>query len=445
MFFQVYIAEPTEDPEELSREKVAVVPDDLSGEDSIKVYDPEKNQVTEGVPTREWLAEEDSEKPPIDQVVTNEGPAFVLRPLTEEGDMEEEKPEIDFMLSEESAVAEEPVVRGTRRVPEATALIVCDPDSGELFSAKQATDPDDLSKLKSGFLAPDAASGKEVMRVYDPQTKEMTKGVPAGVWLEEEKAPAGPRKAEPIAQERAKSQPTVDEDVPLRQQLVTDLGPAFTLRPLGGDGVAGDDSPDVDYVLCEESNPQERPRVTGLQAAPWNEEPVIISDPQTGEVFAAEPCQDPEKLKTDLSAYLPEDEEGAVKVFDPTRSEVAEAEPTESRKEKVSSPEEKAVPGKRAEEEPMEISDQDKRPEAPLTRQIMTDQGPAYTLKKAGQDGVASKDSPDVDFVLSKQTSGAEAPNVTGVRAVAKPQPLLVSDPQTGEVQYIGHFNKLFF
>ena len=437
MFFQVYIAEPTEDPEELSREKVAVVPDDLSGEDSIKVYDPEKNQVTEGVPTREWIAEEDSEKPSIDQLVTNEGPAFVLKPLMEEGDMEEEKPEIDFMLSEETSVAEEPVVRGTKRVPEATALIVCDPDSGELFSAKQATDPDDLSKLKSGFLAPDAASGKEVMRVYDPQTKEMTKGVPAGVWLEEEKAPSGPAKAEPIAQERAKSQPTEDEEVPLRQQLVTDLGPAFTLRPLGGDGVAGDDSPDIDYVLCEESTPQKRPKVTGLQAATWNEEPVIISDPQTGEVFAAEPCQDPEKLKTDLSAYLPEDEEGPVKVFDPTRSKVAEAEPTESRKEKASSPEEKAAPGKRAEEEPMEISDQDKRPEPPLTRQIMTDQGPAYTLKKAGQDGVASKDSPDVDYVLSKQTSGAEAPNVTGVRAVAKPQPLLLSDPQTGEVQYI--------
>ncbi|PIK42897.1 putative nesprin-1 isoform X3 [Apostichopus japonicus] len=86
------------------------------------------------------------------------------------------------------------------------------------------------------------------------------------------------------------------------------------------------------------------------------------------------------------------------------------------------------------EEEPMDVSDRDKTEEAPVTRQIVTDQGPAYTLRKAGQDGVACKDSPDVDYVLSKQTSGAETPNVTGVRAVAKPQPLLVSDPQTGEV-----------
>ncbi|PIK52709.1 putative nesprin-1 isoform X3 [Apostichopus japonicus] len=277
------------------------------------------------------------------------------------------------------------------------------------------------------------------MRVYNPDTNEMTKGVPAGSWLEKQETPLS--KTDSVAlevqMEKEPASAEEEEDVPVRQQLVTEMGPAYTLSPLGGDGVAGDDSPDVDYVLCQETSPRDSPKVTGLKAAPSTEEPVTISDPHTGEVFVAEPCGDPEQLKSGLTAYLPgeEEKEGVVKVFDPRKAELAEAVPTESCKEKLSAaPSQREIAEKPMEEEPMDVSDRDKTEEAPVTRQIVTDQGPAYTLRKAGQDGVACKDSPDVDYVLSKQTSGAETPNVTGVRAVAKPQPLLVSDPQTGEV-----------
>ncbi|PIK42892.1 putative nesprin-1 isoform X3 [Apostichopus japonicus] len=205
------------------------------------------------------------------------------------------------MLSKESNVSEEPQVRGTQSVTETKALIVCDPDSGELFAARQATDPEDLSKLKSGYLAPDDANNTDVMRVYNPDTNEMTKGVPAGSWLEKQETPLS--KTDSVAlevqMEKEPASAEEEEDVPVRQQLVTEMGPAYTLSPLGGDGVAGDDSPDVDYVLCQETSPRDSPKVTGLKAAPSTEEPVTISDPHTGEVFVAEPCGDPSSSSLD--------------------------------------------------------------------------------------------------------------------------------------------------
>ena len=436
----------------------------------------------------------------VSQLVTDQGPVYVLRPddggvsspLTgQQGNAPDGgmgPPSADFVVSQDTLPQQQPVVIGAREVPESLSLIVSDPRTGKTLVARPAENLKELDEKLTAYI-PDNAN--QPVRICDPNKSEDQIAIPT------EKVPVYETalaqrilpSEKPLTQKRKDLYPklttsTQDKEAEIQftpekedfksdsWQLLAKEGLIYVLEPidteagkpsLPGEGNISDDGegmPSADFEVSPDSLLDQQPVVTGAQCIPKTK-PLIIKDPETGQTFAARPAQSLDEIAEEITAFIPDDTGGTVRVHDPHRIQDHSAIPlgevpvdetasvkrdggVGKPKAKLSKAHEKSCATEEGEKR-VDESDLDVAPVQEIN-QLLTDHGPAYILKLFdeevsiplhGLDGYAPdvvEGPPSADFIISAESlSQQQLPHVTGARKVPRSQPLIIQDPGSGK------------
>ena len=370
-------------------------------------------------------------KPPEDenqfsrgQIVTENGPAYTLRPVSNEdiAEMEEDSEggEVPGRLAPEYSVVKAippisvPPAVGIQPVND-NPFIVQDPESGQPLLAKPAHK---LSDLKKGVVGVLEDTPEKVLKIHDVDSDKSRDAIPSDDIRDQ-----------PLSEE------SEAEDEPSTQQVMTEKGPAFKLTPLSQEPISEDqpvsdeEDHDTPQVKTVEAVPDEKlPPVAGIQEVPH--ETFIVENPKTRQKLLAEPISDPDDLHKGLVGVLKDQPYKQMKVYD--NSEPGEDKCTHPEVEEAKDVEKKKP----------------KEAKKPAKQQILTKKGPAYVLRPLSdsdvdEDGVPLTSSLAAaggggsggltpDYTIQKSVPAEKVPPVIGIRKVHDDEPIYVQDPTSG-------------
>ncbi|XP_022095690.1 nesprin-1-like isoform X2 [Acanthaster planci] len=488
---EALVARPAESLSDLTKGITTCIPDDTTK--PVRVHNPNASEdlialpvdsAEQGSPSEGLLVPpviETSTREETEQLLTDQGPLYVLKPVDgkvstlkggQEGDSVDggEGPPSDFVMSLETQPKQQPVVSGARTVPQSTVLRVQDPRTGQTLLAKPAHSLNDLHDEVTASI-PDQTD--QPILVHNPSLLDDQIAVPAQKSPSDDQAlhavrakkPKSPRHKgkkqktkHPVPHQEEKMEETPSE-VPGIQQLLSDQGPVFVLTPVddasnpikglaGSAPSGGAGPPAADFVISPTRKPLQQPVITGSRCVPPTEL-LFVKEPRSGETLVAEPAKNLKDLKEKLTVCIPDEAKQSVTVHNPIESCDLIAYPSEPElvtervsAEKLDSMEKPLA--KRLSADPSERSMQ-VREDEPIQKQIITEKGPAYVLRPLGSaasplDGLEG-DTPDGgvkppivgDYRIADDAEPQRLPMAIGVRAAPQQRPLVVINPQTGE------------
>eukprot|EP00057_Strongylocentrotus_purpuratus_P008433 XP_011662907.1 PREDICTED: nesprin-1 isoform X2 [Strongylocentrotus purpuratus] len=345
---------------------------------AVKVFDPSTGCASIGIPASVPHVEVTTKSPQLDQdkpvlqLITNKGPAYILQPLTEEVSTLQDvtpvgkKPEQDnaeFKIVDEARPANAAIVTGSASSTEIKPIEILDQLSGQKFVAEPATNVNDLMSKPTLYL-PETADLSKPMVIFHPKTSTEIVAFPAtpqptefskqphfeSTYLSDSGSFTEPQREQffgdipsaitlksmtvPVADcEYSKVKPsnqvTPVMTEPITHQVVTDHGPAYTLRPFIGSGgpTAGDDDPDVDFVLASQDQSDDPPVLTGEQKLDIHIQPLHVKDPESGQVMICEPMTDVNDLSGVLAVVGSVDGNPLMTVYNPATKQSGVAVP----------------------------------------------------------------------------------------------------------------------
>ena len=419
----------------------AVVYNPQTGE--IKVAKPAeeiKDFIPDEPPSTEMLEEpEDVASSTPEQIITDKGLAYVLKPMTgasltgkegEDGTAPgASQPTREFIVALDSEPSQVPIIIGSKPIDKADGFKIQDPSTGETMVAVPATTANELQYEPTVYVT----NPKEPVTVHYPD-RNLAKT------------------AYPVVDQDAATPPKVRklDKQPSDHQLVTDKGPAFTLRPISAGNIDGQPGADNDapgsvgFVVAVESETDSPPVVVGSIPVSLGK-PVRIQDPRTGEITEAVPLTDAEELKDRPTVYITSPEEPA-KIHYPESRQTKIAYPVTSQNEPIIPETTPEVFKKPSELQPKQRPDtftpsEERELDTKLSdQQVITDKGPAFTLRpisagsidgQIGEDG----DAPgSVGFVVAVESKPDCPPIVVGSIPVPHGKPVRIQDPRTREI-----------
>ena len=297
------------------------------------------------------------------QLITDKGPAYILKPADTEkvspaevlpSKKENESNALEYKIAGAAQPASIAVVIGSVKAAGIKPIEVIDDESGQRFVAEPADNVNDLNKKPTLYL-PDTADLSKPVVIYHPtagseivafpstpQTSDNSKR-PQFISAQSFESGLGPsptteptpRDSPRVIMLKSMTLPLVDSDYtlpetkqeepvgstkPILHQVVTNHGPAFTLRLYTGTGgpAAGDDNPDVDFILASQSQTDQPPVMTGQDELEDSPTPLLIGDPGSGQIMVAEPMEDVDDLSNQVSGFFSDSDQGPIiEVYNP--------------------------------------------------------------------------------------------------------------------------------
>ena len=324
------------------------------------------------------------------------------------------------MISEDTKPKQQHIVTGARNIPQSKPLRLRDLRTGQTLVSRPAQSLNDLTDEITACI-PDQTDQPVI--VHDPSLTQDQIAVPCKLSSADGAEPASAKSKKRKAQKRGDKKPKQkavtqrhekimhdsrpsDTVPPERiQQLVSNQGPVFVLTPVddvsspqkGLQGSApggGAGPPPADFVISPVTKPLQRPVVTGARSVPLTD-PLIVTEPRTGQTLVARPAQNLKDLREKVTACIPDDDsQQPMRIHDPVKQYDQIAYPAEpnsvdetvsaQKVGRVEKPFAERLKDPTVRSEPDSVDSAPMKKDEPMLQQIITEKGPAYVLKPVG-------------------------------------------------------------